>query len=166
MALVLSILYFSAIGLSRKIHKKIIYNLLKASFPKFYNVIMTGRLMNRLSKDIYVVDITLSALIVSVFQSLFSVCAVLFSFIAINVIENKFYYHIPVLSLQLIMIYLFAMYYLRTMREVSRIESIAKTPILSFISEVIRGCFFVKNCVKKDIIFERHINNVNTDLRN
>lgn len=31
-------------------------SLIKASFPKFYNCIMTGRLMNRLSKDIFNVD--------------------------------------------------------------------------------------------------------------
>lgn len=41
---------------SKKLHRYIVNNLLRASFPKFYNVIMTGRLMNRLSKDIYNVD--------------------------------------------------------------------------------------------------------------
>jgi ABC-type multidrug transport system fused ATPase/permease subunit len=45
------------IRLSRNLHADIVGKLLKASFPKFYNVVMTGRLMNRLSKDIYNIDL-------------------------------------------------------------------------------------------------------------
>ena len=37
-------------------HHKISHNLLRGSFPNFYNKIMTGRLMNRLSNDIYYID--------------------------------------------------------------------------------------------------------------
>ena len=38
---------------SKYIHSAVISNLLKASYTKFYNTILIGRLMNRLSKDIY-----------------------------------------------------------------------------------------------------------------
>lgn len=50
--------YFLIKGLStsRIIHKNVITSLLKASFTKFYNTILIGRLMNRLSKDIYNID--------------------------------------------------------------------------------------------------------------
>jgi len=34
-------------------HKAVIRRLIEASFTKFYNTILLGRLMNRLSKDIY-----------------------------------------------------------------------------------------------------------------
>ena len=34
-------------------HKAVIKRLIHASFTKFYNTILLGRLMNRLSKDIY-----------------------------------------------------------------------------------------------------------------
>ena len=43
-------------GLSRCLHKSIVFKLLRASFTKFYNLITCGRLMNRLSKDIYEID--------------------------------------------------------------------------------------------------------------
>ena len=48
-------MYFLRFGLktSKFIHKAVICNLLKASYIKFYNTILIGRLMNRLSKDIY-----------------------------------------------------------------------------------------------------------------
>ena len=48
-------MYFLYKGLktSKFIHSAVISNLLKASYTKFYNTILIGRLMNRLSKDIY-----------------------------------------------------------------------------------------------------------------
>lgn len=42
---------------SKYIHSAVISNLLKASYTKFYNTILIGRLMNRLSKDIYNIDL-------------------------------------------------------------------------------------------------------------
>lgn len=43
--------------LSSKLHASVVFTLLRASFAKFYNVITTGRIMNRLSKDIYEIDV-------------------------------------------------------------------------------------------------------------
>jgi ABC-type multidrug transport system fused ATPase/permease subunit len=42
---------------SKTLHKKIMNSLLNASFTKFYNTILIGRLMNRLSKDVYNIDL-------------------------------------------------------------------------------------------------------------
>lgn len=42
---------------SRKIHNSIINRLLNASYTKFYNTILIGRLMNRLSKDMFNIDL-------------------------------------------------------------------------------------------------------------
>jgi ABC-type multidrug transport system fused ATPase/permease subunit len=51
---------FAGINMSNNITKNIIRNLLNASFTKFYNRVLTGRIMNRLSKDIYSIDATLT----------------------------------------------------------------------------------------------------------
>lgn len=51
------IVIFRMISLSKFLHKTIVFGLLRASFTKFYNLITTGRLMNRLSKDIYQIDL-------------------------------------------------------------------------------------------------------------
>ena len=42
-----------------KLHYDIIFRILRGSFPKFFNVVTNGRLINRLSLDIYSVDINL-----------------------------------------------------------------------------------------------------------
>lgn len=59
MAVVLINAYYLLMGLStsRKIHNSIINRLLNASYTKFYNTILIGRLMNRLSKDMYNIDL-------------------------------------------------------------------------------------------------------------
>jgi len=41
---------------STQIHNKIIKKLLHGSITKFFNLIITGRVINRLSKDIYEID--------------------------------------------------------------------------------------------------------------
>ena len=42
--------------MSVKLHYDIIFRILRGSFPKFFNVVTNGRLINRLSSDIYMVD--------------------------------------------------------------------------------------------------------------
>lgn len=51
--------YFLLRGLktSKLIHKNVFFRLMRASVTRFYNTILIGRLMNRLSKDIYNIDL-------------------------------------------------------------------------------------------------------------
>ena len=50
------ILVLSSIEQGRKIHKKMIKNLLYSSINDFYNRVPIGRILNRLSKDLKEVD--------------------------------------------------------------------------------------------------------------
>lgn len=61
LAYVYNAAYFLLMGIktSRIIHNQVFNNLMKASVTKFYNSILIGRLMNRLSKDIYNIGIHL-----------------------------------------------------------------------------------------------------------
>jgi len=52
-------------NVSKNLYKIITHNLLRASFPKFYNVMLTGRIMNRLSIDIFSIDKMLPDLIMA-----------------------------------------------------------------------------------------------------
>ena len=56
---------FLFINMSKNLYKRITHNLLRASFPKFYNVVLTGRITNRLSIDIYSIDKMLPDLIMA-----------------------------------------------------------------------------------------------------
>ena len=52
-------------NMSKNLYKIITHNLLRASFPKFYNVVLTGRITNRLSIDIFSIDKMLPDLIIA-----------------------------------------------------------------------------------------------------
>ena len=57
--MVLTKSYYLVKGLntSKAIHDNMMNSLLRASYTKFYNTILIGRLMNRLSKDVYNIDL-------------------------------------------------------------------------------------------------------------
>jgi len=40
------------------------------------------------------------------------------------------------------------------MREITRIEAVAKSPILSFFSEIIRGIIYSRHCISKNYLLE------------
>jgi ABC-type multidrug transport system fused ATPase/permease subunit len=141
-------LIFSQIFLSREIHLKISHNLLRASFPNFYNKIMTGRLMNRLSNDIYYIDSLLAdsvnlivAGIVSVFQSL------------VNYFVNKSYIMLIPICLYIILMLLLIYGYIKSILEITRIEAMSKSPIISYFQEICRGAVFSRTCIKKNYIY-------------
>jgi len=67
--------------------------LLLASFTKFYNKIMTGRLMNRLSKDIFVVDDAIA----EYFLSLLLICSQVISIVIFFAIIVKSYTSVAII---------------------------------------------------------------------
>ena len=63
--------------MSKSLHKVIVHNLLRASFPKFYNVILTGRITNRLSIDIYSIDKMLPDLIMNNYDKIIALIVII-----------------------------------------------------------------------------------------
>lgn len=56
--------------------------------------------------------------------------------------------------------------YLRTTREMQRIEAVSKSPILNFYSEIIRGITFCRNCLQRDVLYSKQESNIELDLSN
>ena len=55
---------------------EIVFNLLNASFPDFFNKVLTGRLMNRLTKDIYNIDKEIPNKIANTISMIFGLIAI------------------------------------------------------------------------------------------
>lgn len=145
-------LTIKGIFVSKSLHFQITRSLIKASFPKFYNRIMTGRLMNRLSKDIYNIDTQLfNFLQVSLVTMAFAV-GMLITFLYI-----RFYLCYLFLGIDTALIFLVFYVFQKTGKEVQRIESVSKSPVLEFYSEIIRGIIYCKNCVQQKVLMNRHI---------
>lgn len=81
--------------MSKLLHRIITYNLLRASFPKFYNVILTGRIMNRLSGDIYNVDKAFPDMIMNINTQFIEFINIILLFI----ISGAYIYIIPLFAL-------------------------------------------------------------------
>ncbi|CAD8204242.1 unnamed protein product [Paramecium octaurelia] len=157
------ILYFLFRGLktSEQIHVDVIKSLLKASFTKFYNTILIGRLINRLGKDITNIDYMFPN---EIYNLIFNIISLLLPLVASIIYLNPV--AIPVLIVFfLIMIALTVIYY-KSLREVSRMEAISKSPIVSFYQQILRGILFVRSCLPHQEVIDRHLKNVDLDLGN
>ncbi|EAR99951.2 ABC transporter family protein (macronuclear) [Tetrahymena thermophila SB210] len=152
---------FRMVSLSRYLHNSIVFSLLRASFTKFYNLITTGRLMNRLSKDIYEIDMLISKDI----QTFISLVGT----IVVCTITTMTLCNIKTISICIVYLFISALltyYFVTAKRQVTRIEATSKSPILQYFSEIIRGIFYLRNCVKYANIKDNYKDYVDVDLRN
>ncbi|EAR99949.2 ABC transporter family protein (macronuclear) [Tetrahymena thermophila SB210] len=149
------------LSLSRFLHKSIVFNLLRASFTKFYNLITTGRLMNRLSKDIYEVD----TIIPYDFNQLINQVGMVVVSGASTIIICQF----KIASIAIVYFFialLISYFFLTAKRQIVRIEATSKSPILQYFSEILRGLTYLRSCVKEELIRDTFQQYVNVDLRN
>jgi hypothetical protein len=85
--------------------------------------------MNRVSKDVYNIDL----LFAQTFNSMLTTIADVFVTIVVAVFSVN-PYCLPLLALHLGLLYYVARLYLKSLREITRIESVSKSPIFSFYS--------------------------------
>lgn len=122
-------MYFLFLGLSTsgKIHVEVIKSLLKASFTKFYNTILIGRLINRLGKDITNIDYLFPN---EMYNLIFNIVSLFLPLVASIIYLNPV--ALPFLILFFIILIVITVIYYRSLREVTRIEAISKSPIVSY----------------------------------
>ncbi|CAD8052568.1 unnamed protein product [Paramecium sonneborni] len=148
------------VNIANKVHSRMIEQLLYAPLCSFFERIPLGVLMNRLTKDQSVLDTellwTISILQVS--------CASFIASTLINVLSSSYYIIFPVL------IFLYAVwkvqrFYMAANRELYRLESISKSPILSFFSETVNGLNIIRAFGKQDKFLERHSKNIDLNRK-
>ncbi|CAD8094456.1 unnamed protein product [Paramecium primaurelia] len=155
--------YFLLIGIktSSIIHKNIFISLMKASFTQFYNQILIGRLMNRLSKDIYNIDMLFPNQIYNLsIQFTNLIMPLITSLIFLNYIAY------PIVLIFVIILVLFTISYYKCLTEMTRIESVSKSPVFSYYQQIMRGLLFVRSCLPKKYVLQNHYNNIDLDLGN
>ncbi|CAK61787.1 unnamed protein product (macronuclear) [Paramecium tetraurelia] len=155
--------YFLLIGIktSSVVHKNIFASLMKASFTQFYNQILIGRLMNRLSKDIYNIDMLFPNQIYNLsIQFTNLIMPLITSLIFLNYIAY------PIVLIFVIILLLFTISYYKCLTEMTRIESVSKSPVFTYYQQIIRGLLFVRSCLPKRLVLQNHYNNIDLDLGN
>ncbi|CAD8046827.1 unnamed protein product [Paramecium sonneborni] len=162
-AIILLCTYYLIMGLStsRKIHNSVIHSLLNASYTKFYNTILIGRLMNRLSKDIYNIDLLFPNEIQNLTIQITTLLLPLFAcFLYLNIVAMPF-----LIIFFIILIYITVIYY-RCLREITRIEAVSKSPVFSFFQQIVRGIIYVRTCLPTEKVVIQQQRNVDIDLGN
>jgi len=132
--------YFLAIGClsaSTKIHRTLLCRILTAP-ASFFDTTPLGRIINRFSKDVFVIDEKLPWSIRSSNLNILSVLGVIFVIV----------YSTPLFGLVIIPVgafyYAIQRYFIRTSRQLKRMESATRSPIYQHFSETVSGAAVVR----------------------
>ena len=144
----------------RTIFTKMIEALIDAPVNKFYDVTPTGRILNRLSKDQNAIDVqlifALNGSIGQIFQVFCIVCLIAYivPFLLIG-IPFAMYLALKIQS-----------FYLSSSRELMRLESISRSPIIQNFTETVNGLSTIRAFGLEKLFIKRNedLTNINTGL--
>ncbi|XP_076819735.1 multidrug resistance-associated protein 1-like [Clavelina lepadiformis] len=128
---------YGSVAASTLLHSKLLNNLLKAPMS-FFDTTPLGRILNRFSKDIYVIDEVIPRGSRSFLRTFFMNLSI---FVVII-------YSTPIfatVALPVVILYWFVQrFYVRTSRQLRRLESISRSPIYSHFSETLAGASTIR----------------------
>ena len=117
---------------SERLHDKMVVALLQAPVL-FFDSNPAGRILNRFSKDVGCMDELLPVRFLLSIQLML----LLLTSIIVPSVANPWLL-IPIFPLTVLILYI-SKYYLKTSRELKRLESICRSPVFSHISETLNG---------------------------
>jgi len=123
---------FGTLRASRYLHGALAERIMKAPI-RFFDVTPLGRIVNRFSKDIQSIDQEVLGCIQSVMFNILDAITVLF--VIATVTPTFLIGVLPIASLYFVV----ARLYLRTSRELKRLDSVTRSPIYSHFSETLVG---------------------------
>jgi ATP-binding cassette subfamily C (CFTR/MRP) protein 1 len=125
------------------LHNLMLSHVLKSPMS-FFDTTPLGRIINRFSKDVDVVDNTLPMNMRSWIQCLFTVMSTI---VIISISTPWFLAAILPLS---IVYYLITKFYVATSRQLKRLESVSRSPIYSHFNETLTGCTTIRAYAVQD----------------
>lgn len=133
-----SFFFYTLLRASQKLHDKMTTAVIKAPVI-FFDTTSAGRILNRFSKDIGCMDDTLPPQFLHAVQlCLFSLGATLLS------AATNYWLVIGITPLVLLFLY-FGRYYLKTSRELKRVEAIKCSPVYAHISDTVAGLEVIRS---------------------
>ncbi|XP_051213046.1 ABC transporter C family member 14 isoform X1 [Lolium perenne] len=149
---------FISLQTANRFFKQILHSILHAPMS-FFDTTPSGRILTRASSDQMIVDLMLPFLMwmaVSMYISMISVVIVTCQVAWPSVIAI-----IPLVLLNL----WYRGYYLSTSRELTRLESITKAPVINHFSETVQGVITIRSFRKGDSFFQENLNRLNSSLK-
>ncbi|TDH65878.1 hypothetical protein CCR75_005404 [Bremia lactucae] len=127
-----TLLYVGSLHASRLLFSKLLSQVLRAP-TSFFDTTPLGRIVNRMSKDIYTLDESIPGTLVALLNT---VVAVLFSLITVSAVTPTF---MVILVPVLVGYYSSQRYFIKTSRELQRLDSVSRSPIFALLSETLDG---------------------------
>nr|XP_054316063.1 ATP-binding cassette sub-family C member 3 isoform X1 [Pongo pygmaeus] len=122
---------------ARVLHQALLHNKIRSP-QSFFDTTPSGRILNRFSKDIYVIDEVLAPVILMLLNSFFNAISTLVVIVASTPL-------FAVVILPLAVLYtLVQRFYAATSRQLKRLESVSRSPIYSHFSETVTGASVIR----------------------
>ncbi|XP_071681935.1 ABC transporter C family member 4 isoform X3 [Lolium perenne] len=149
---------FIGLQTANRFFNQILHSILHAPMS-FFDTTPSGRILTRASSDQMIIDLVLPFFIwmaVSMYISMISVVIVTCQVAWPSVIAI-----IPLVLLNL----WYRSYYLSTSRELTRLESITKAPVINHFSETVQGVITIRSFRKGESFFQENLNRLNSSLK-
>ena len=156
-SIVLSVIMSPKISLN--IHSQLIQGFLKAPINLFYDITPIGILLNRLTKDINMIDDEISFTVGSVLANITSTLSCIFMGLI------YFPYLIAFIPIILVPGRIISKYYMKTSRELTRLESISRSPMLSHFGETLSGGKFIRCFKEVENFISKNQEKINQNFR-
>ncbi|XP_075417735.1 ATP-binding cassette sub-family C member 3 isoform X1 [Tenrec ecaudatus] len=131
------LLALGGVQASRSLHQALLSNSLRAP-QSFFDTTPSGRILNRFSKDIYVIDEVLAPTIQMLLDVFFnSICTL------VVIVTSTPLFAVVILPLAALYIYV-QRFYVATSRQLKRLESVSRSPIYSHFSETVTGASVIR----------------------
>jgi ATP-binding cassette subfamily C (CFTR/MRP) protein 1 len=135
--------------LSTKIHGKMIYSILHSQVEEFINRVPGGRILNRFTNDLEKIDRKVGQELGSL---LYYSCMTFVDIVTYGFLIG--YEVVLCLVLMVILSIYFQRIFMYCRREFIRIESITRSPIVSFYMDAVKGLPFIRSYGKVDQFFD------------
>ncbi|XP_055306876.1 ATP-binding cassette sub-family C member 4-like [Sitodiplosis mosellana] len=129
--------YAICVRISQKLHDAMFKGIISTTM-RFFDTNPSGRILNRFAKDIGAIDEHLPKSILDATQNMLS----MFGLIIVTTVVNP-YFLIPVLILSILFIYI-QQVYLKTSKNVKRLEGITKSPAFTHLAATLSGLSTVR----------------------
>ncbi|KAK9886060.1 hypothetical protein WA026_014842 [Henosepilachna vigintioctopunctata] len=137
-------LFIGTLSAAKLLHELLLSNVMRVPTTTFFDVTPIGRILNRFSKDIDVLDNVLPMTIRGWITCLFGVLGTLF---VISYSSPPFMIVILVCG---VLYYFIQRFYVETSRQLKRLESVSRSPIYSHFGETITGVSAIRAYSQQD----------------
>ncbi|RKF73241.1 ATP-dependent bile acid permease [Golovinomyces cichoracearum] len=130
-------LFFGSITASRQIHQRLVQSVIRAKFG-FFDVTPLGQLMNRFSKDLQTIDQEVAPISIGMMSC---ILAILVTIALVTFITPLFLFAAIPIGLMYVFV---SMFYLRSSRDLKRIESVQRSPLFQHFGETLNGIVTIR----------------------